>query len=147
MKNLGGGIAPTGGYIAGNQELIHMVAERLTAPGIGKDLGANFNLNNTFFKGLFMAPNAVKNALKTAVFSAYMLEKLGYSNISPRYDEPRTDIIQTLELKTKDNLLVAGIMRGNKLIVPSGDDFIKAGDSVIIVTTNSFLTSLEDILA
>ena len=105
MKNLGGGIAPTGGYIAGNQELIHMVAERLTAPGIGKDLGANFNLNNTFFKGLFMAPNAVKNALKTAVFSAYMLEKLGYSNVSPRYDEPRTDIIQTLELKTKDNLV------------------------------------------
>ena len=51
------------------------------------------------------------------------------------------------KLKTKDNLLVAGIMRGNKLIVPSGDDFIKAGDSVIIVTTNSFLTSLEDILA
>ena len=82
-----------------------MVAERLTAPGIGKDLGANFNLNNAFFKGLFMAPNAVKNALKTAVFSAYMLEKLGYSNISPRYDEPRTDIIQTLELKTKDNLV------------------------------------------
>lgn len=105
MKNLGGGIAPTGGYIAGNQELIHMVAERLTAPGIGKSLGANFNLNNSFFKGLFMAPNAVKNALKTAVFTSYLLEKLGYSNISPRYDEPRTDIIQTIELKTKENLV------------------------------------------
>lgn len=105
MKNLGGGIAPTGGYVAGQSKYIQMVAERLTAPGIGKDLGANFNLNNAFFKGLFMAPNAVKNALKTAVFSAYMLEKLGYSNISPRYDEPRTDIIQTLELKTKDNLV------------------------------------------
>ncbi len=105
MKNLGGGIAPTGGYVAGNKDLIHMVAERLTAPGIGKDLGANFNLNNSFFKGLFLAPNAVKNALKTAVFSSYMLEKLGYSNVSPRYDEPRTDIIQTLELKTKDNLV------------------------------------------
>ena len=105
MKNLGGGIAPTGGYVAGNETLIHMVAERLTAPGIGKDLGANFNLNNTFFKGIFMAPNAVKNALKTAVFTAYMLEKLGYSNVSPRYDEFRTDIIQTLELKTKDNLV------------------------------------------
>ena len=105
MKNLGGGIAPTGGYVAGNEELIHMVAERLTAPGIGKNLGANFNLNNSFFKGLFIAPNAVKNALKTAVFSSYMLEKLGYDNVSPRYDEPRTDIIQTLELKTKDNLV------------------------------------------
>ena len=105
MKNLGGGIAPTGGYVAGKQNLIYMVAERLTAPGIGKNLGANFNLNNAFFKGLFMAPNAVKNALKTAIFSSYMLEKLGYSNVDPRYDEPRTDIIQTLELKTKENLV------------------------------------------
>ena len=72
MKNLGGGIAPTGGYVAGNKELIHMVAERLTAPGIGKNLGANFNLNNSFFKGLFMAPNAVKNALKTMFLLAMM---------------------------------------------------------------------------
>lgn len=105
MKNLGGGIAPTGGYLAGRKDLIQDVAERLTAPGIGKDLGANFNLNNSFFKGIFMAPNAVKGALKTAIFSAYMLEKLGYANISPRYNEPRTDIIQTLELKTVDNLV------------------------------------------
>lgn len=105
MKNLGGGIAPTGGYVAGRKDLIQDVAERLTAPGIGKDLGANFNLNNSFFKGIFMAPNAVKGALKTTIFSAYMLEKLGYANISPRYNEPRTDIIQTLELKTVDNLV------------------------------------------
>lgn len=105
MKNLGGGIAPTGGYVAGRKDLIQDVAERLTAPGIGKDLGANFNLNNSFFKGIFMAPNVVKGALKTAIFSAYMLEKLGYANISPRYNEPRTDIIQTLELKTVDNLV------------------------------------------
>lgn len=105
MKNLGGGIAPTGGYVAGRKDLIQDVAERLTAPGIGKDLGANFNLNNSFFKGIFMAPNAVKGALKTAIFSAYMLEELGYANISPRYNEPRTDIIQTLELKTVDNLV------------------------------------------
>ena len=88
-----------------NDEVVYMVAERLTAPGIGKDLGANFNLNNAFFKGIFMAPNAVKNALKTAIFTAYMLEKLEYSNVSPRYDEPRTDIIQTLELKSKENLV------------------------------------------
>lgn len=105
MKNLGGGIASTGGYVAGNADLIHMVAERLTSPGIGKDLGANFNLNNSFFKGLFMAPSAVRSSLKTAVFSAYMLEQLGYKNVSPRYDEPRTDIIQTLELETKENLV------------------------------------------
>ena len=105
MKNLGGGIASTGGYVAGNKELINMVAERLTAPGIGKDLGANFNLNNSFFKGIFMAPNAVKSALKTAVFTAYMLEKLGYKNVSPAYNDERTDIIQTLELGSKENLV------------------------------------------
>lgn len=105
MKNLGGGIASTGGYIAGRQDLIDMVADRLTAPGIGKQQGANFNLNNSFFKGLFMAPSAVRSALKTAVFSAYMLEKLGYKNVSPKYDEPRTDIIQTVELGSKENLV------------------------------------------
>lgn len=105
MKNLGGGIATSGGYIAGKAYLIEMIADRLSSPGIGKNLGANFNLNNQFFKGLFMAPNAVKNALKTAVFTSYMLEKHGYKNISPRYNEYRSDIIQTIGLETKENLI------------------------------------------
>ena len=105
MKNLGGGIAPTGGYIAGRKDLIAMCADRLTSPGIGKDLGANFNMNNAFFKGVFLAPEAVANALKTAVFSSYMLAKLGFKNVSPAYDEYRTDIIQTVELSTKGNLV------------------------------------------
>ena len=105
MKNLGGGVASTGGYIAGNKDLIKMVADRLTAPGIGKDQGANFNLNNSFFKGVFLAPNAVKNALKTAIFAAYMLEKLGFDEVSPKYNEKRTDIIQTVGLKNKENLV------------------------------------------
>ena len=105
MKNLGGGVASTGGYVAGKKDLIYMVAERLTAPGIAKDQGANFNQNNAFFKGIFMAPNAVKSALKTAVFSAYLLEKLGFDDVSPRYNEFRTDIIQTVELKSKENLV------------------------------------------
>lgn len=106
MKNLGGGVASTGGYIAGRKDLIEMTADRLTAPGLGKDQGANFNMNNSFFKGLFMAPKAVSSAVKTAVFSAYMLEKLGYKNVSPRYDEFRTDIIQTMELGDKDSLVL-----------------------------------------
>ena len=105
MKNLGGGIATTGGYVAGRKDLIAMVADRLTAPGIGKELGANFNQNINFFKGIFMAPNAVKSALKTMVFASYMLEKLGYTKISPRYNEYRTDIIQTVTLETKENLV------------------------------------------
>ncbi len=106
LRNLGGGIASTGGYIAGDSSLIAMIADRLTAPGIGKQQGANFNLNNSFFKGIFMAPNAVKQALKTAVYSSYMLEKLGYNNVSPKYDEYRSDIIQTVELGDKGSLVL-----------------------------------------
>lgn len=122
MKNLGGGIASTGGYLAGRSDLIEMVAERLTAPGIGKDLGANFNQNIQFFKGIFMAPNAVRNALKTAVFAAYMLEKLGYENVSPRHDEERTDIIQTLELGDEEKLVqfTQGIQSSSPI-----DSFVK----------------------
>ena len=105
MKNLGGGIASTGGYVAGRSDLIEMVADRLTSPGIGKALGADFNQNNSFFKGIFMAPKAVSSALKTQVFAAYMMEKLGFRNVSPRYDEFRTDIIQTVELGTEENLV------------------------------------------
>ena len=105
MKNLGGGVVSSGGYVAGRKDLIAMVADRLTAPGIGKEQGANFNLNNSFFKGLFMAPKAVNSALKTAVFSAYMLEKLGFHNVSPAWNEERTDIIQTVELGDRDSLV------------------------------------------
>ena len=122
MKNLGGGVAATGGYVAGRKDLIAMVADRLTAPGIGKEQGANFNLNNSFFKGLFLAPNAVKGALKTAIFSAYMLEKLGYQNVSPRYSDVRTDIIQTVELGSKENLVLftQGIQESSPV-----DSFVK----------------------
>ena len=105
MKNLGGGIAPTGGYIAGRADLIADVADRLTAPGIGKEQGANFNMNNAFFKGIFMAPSAVREALKTAIFSAWMLERLGYKNVSPAHNELRTDIIQTVELGDQESLV------------------------------------------
>jgi len=122
MKNLGGGIATTGGYIAGRKDLIEMVADRFTSPGVGKDLGANFNLNNSFFKGIFMAPSAVKSSLKTAIFSAYMLEKLGFKNVSPRYNEKRSDIIQTVELGTEENLVkfTQGIQESSPI-----DSFVK----------------------
>ena len=105
MKNLGGGIASTGGYIAGRRDVIEMVADRLTAPGIGKEQGANFNQNISFFKGIYMAPGAVRSALKSMAFCAWMLEKLGFHNVSPRWDEYRTDIIQTVELGSKENLV------------------------------------------
>ena len=105
IKNLGGGIATSGGYIAGKKALVESVAERLTAPTIGKDMGANFNQLLNFYKGLYMAPNAVKSSLKSMAFSSLMLEKLGFKNISPKYNEKRTDIIQTIELETEENLV------------------------------------------
>lgn len=94
MHNLGGGIATSGGYIAGKKDLIWQVAERLTSPGIGKDLGANYNQHNKFMKGLFMAPRTVCNAVKTAIFTSYMVEKLGFEEVSPRYFQKRSDIVQ-----------------------------------------------------
>ena len=105
IKNLGGGIATSGGYVAGRKDLVESVAERLTAPTIGKDMGANFNQMLNFYKGLYMAPNAVRSSLKTMTFASLMLEKLGFKNISPKYNEKRTDIIQTIELETEENLV------------------------------------------
>ena len=155
MKNLGGGIAPTGGYVAGRSDLIYAVAERLTAPGIGKDLGANFNLNNSFFKGIFMAPHAVKNALKTAIFTSYMLEKLGYKNVSPLYKEQRTDIIQTLDLETKENLVAftQGIQESSPIdsfvhVLPAPmpgypfDEVMASDDENIIIVSHGDLLSV-----
>ena len=104
MKNLGAGIATSGGYIAGKKELIHLIAETLNCPVVGKDMGANFNQLLSYYKGLFLAPRTVESALKSMTFASYMLEKLGYQ-VSPRYNEERTDIIQTIELQTKDNLI------------------------------------------
>ena len=94
--------------------MVESVAERLTAPTIGKDMGANFNQLLNYYKGLYMAPNAVKSSLKTMIFASLMLEKLGFQKISPRYNEPRTDIIQTIGLETEDNLVkfCQGLQKG-----------------------------------
>ena len=105
MKNLGAGIATSGGYVVGRKDLITQIAETLTTPCIGKDLGANFNQLLPYYKGLFMAPGVVASALKSMVFASRMLEKFGFQNISPKYDEERTDIIQTVDLNTEENLI------------------------------------------
>ena len=104
MHNLGGGVATSGGYIIGKQCLIEQIAERLTAPCIAKDLGANYNQHNKFLRGLFLAPQTVCNAIKTAIFTSYIVEKLGFKGVSPRYNSPRTDIVQTFNLDTQENL-------------------------------------------
>ena len=104
MKNLGGGLAKTGGYIVGRKDLIRDIADRFSAPCLGKNIGANLNQNLNFYKGLYLAPNAVKNSLKTMIFASALLEELGY-DVEPKYDEYRTDIIQTITLNNPDDLV------------------------------------------
>ena len=126
MKNLGAGIATSGGYAVGKKEYINDIAETLTAPCVGKDLGANFNQLLSYYKGLFMAPQAVKAALKSMTFASYMLEKYGFK-VSPSFDEKRADIIQTIELGTEDRLIkfCQGMQKGSPIesyVVPVPDD-------------------------
>lgn len=105
MHNLGGGIATSGGYVAGRADLIDQVADRLTSPGMGKYLGANYNQNIKFLKGIFMAPTTVCNAVKLGILTSYIAEKLGYSGIIPRYSDYRSDIIQTMDFGSEDALV------------------------------------------
>ena len=115
MKNLGAGFAVSGGYCVGTTRVIEDIAERFTAPCIGKSLGANFNQLASLYKGLFMAPTTVAATLKSMVFAARLLELAGFTGISPRYDEKRTDIVQTIDLDTADNLIrfCRGIQKGS----------------------------------
>lgn len=86
IKNLGGGIAPNGAYIAGKEELVNLAAERLTAPGLGKEVGPTLGINKSILQGLFLAPSVVASSLKTAVFASKMLENLGYK-LDPEFNE------------------------------------------------------------
>lgn len=103
IKNPGGGIAPTGGYIAGRETLVDRAAMRLTTPGIGGECGSTLGNNRLLFQGLFMAPHIVAQALKTAVFCAAMMEEMGIES-SPRVDDERSDIIQMIKLGSADNM-------------------------------------------
>lgn len=127
MKNLGAGIATSGGYVVGRKDLIHLVAERLTFPTAGKELGANFNQLLSYYKGLFMAPSVVASSLKSMVFASRMLEKFGFKNVMPKYNEERTDIIQTIDLGSENNLVkfCQGIQKGSPIesyVIPVPDD-------------------------
>ncbi len=127
MKNLGGGIATSGGYVVGKKDLVNSVAECLTSPCVGKDLGANFNQLLSYYKGLFMSPSVVKATLKSMIFASRMLEKIGFDRISPKYDEERTDIIQTMDLLSEEKLVkfCQGVQLGSPIesyVVPVPDD-------------------------
>ena len=103
IKNPGGGLAPTGGYIAGSAQLVERAAMRLTTPGIGGECGSTLGNNRLLFQGLFMAPHIVAQALKTAVFCAAMMDELGLES-SPGVEEPRSDIIQMVKLGSAENM-------------------------------------------
>ena len=95
IKNLGGGITPNGAYIVGKKDLINLVAERLTVPGQGKEVGPSLGFNKQILQGLFLAPLVVANSLKTAIFTSKIMETLGY-DVEPKYNEERVDIVQNI---------------------------------------------------
>ena len=142
IKNPGGGLAPSGGYVAGREDLVEAAAFRLTAPGIGGEIGATLGINRLLFQGLFMAPHTVAQAMKTAVFSARLFELMGYKT-SPGFLEPRSDIIQMIELGSPK--LVECFCRGiqesapiDSFAIPVGGD-MPGYDCPVIMAAGAFV--------
>lgn len=141
IKNPGGGIAKTGGYIAGRADLIEQCACRLTAPGVGKEVGCTLGELRGMFLGLFFAPTVVASALKTAVFAAALFERLGFE-VFPHWDAPRTDIIQAVKLGTPQGLeaFCQGVQRGapvDAFVRPEPWD-MPGYDSKVIMAAGAF---------
>ena len=104
IKNLGGGIAPNGAYIAGKKRLVDLAGERLTLPGEGREVGPTLGINKQILEGLFFSPSVVASALKTAVLASKVLEELGYK-VEPRYNDERVDIVQNIEFGKEEDLV------------------------------------------
>ena len=104
IKNLGGGIAPNGAYIAGKKEYVELAGERLTLPGEGKEVGPTLGINKQILQGLYTAPSVVASSLKTAILTAKVLENLGY-NVEPKYNEPRADIVENVIFNDENKLI------------------------------------------
>ena len=122
IKNPGGGIAPTGGYIAGRRDLVELCSYRLTTPGTGREIGCTLGHNRELFLGAFHAPHVAGEAVKTAVFAATLFQKLGYG-VTPRPEEDRHDIIQVVELEKREALIAfcRGVQKGapvDSFVVP-----------------------------
>lgn len=141
IKNIGGGIAPTGGYIAGRKDLIELISDRYSAPGLGKEGGATFEFNRKILQGLFMAPHIVCESKKIGIFAARLLEKMGYE-VSPRYNEKRSDIVQMIKFGNPDKLIkfCQGIQANSPIdshVTPEPCDM--AGyDSKVIMAAGAF---------
>ncbi|HHW56618.1 MAG TPA: methionine gamma-lyase family protein [Clostridia bacterium] len=136
IKNAGGGIAPTGGYVVGKKELVENAAYKLYAPGIGKEVGPSLDLNRLILQGLFFAPQVVGQALKGAVLLAKIMSDLGYE-VTPKYDEERTDIVQAIKFKTAEELIsfIQGIQMGSPVdshVIPEPWDMPGYQDKVIM---------------
>ncbi|MDE4541764.1 methionine gamma-lyase family protein [Thermoanaerobacterium sp. R66] len=136
IKNPGGGISPTGGYVAGKKELVEKAAYRLFAPGIGKKVGPTLNTNRLTLEGLFFSPLIVGNALKGAIILAKIMETLGYE-VLPRFNDLRTDIVQAIRFKTKEELItfIQSIQKGSPVdshVVPEPWDMPGYDDQVIM---------------
>ena len=136
IKNLGGGIAPNGAYVVGRSDLINLVSERLTAPGEGKEVGPSLGMNKLLLQGLFNAPSVVGSALKTAMLTSIVLEKLGY-DVEPKYNEERVDIVQNIIFNNPDDLVsyTQGIQMGSPIdsnAVPEPSDMPGYDDKVIM---------------
>lgn len=104
IKNLGAGIASNGAYVAGKKHLIELIAERLTVPGQGKEVGPSLGANKEFLKGIFFAPSVVASSLKTAIFTSAILEELGYE-VEPKYNQKRADIVQNIIFNDENKLI------------------------------------------
>lgn len=143
IKNIGGGLAPIGGYIAGTKECVENAAYRLTSPGLGKEVGASLGILRDFYQGLFLAPTVTASALKTAIFAANVYEKLGFSVI-PNSTESRHDIIQAITLGSKERLIAfcQGIQSSSPV-----DSFVNVEpwdmpgyDSEVIMAAGAFIS-------
>lgn len=116
IKNLGGGIAPTGGYVAGKAKYVEQAAYRLTTPGIGGECGSTFGVMRQLYQGLFLAPHIVMEALKGAVFCSRIMEIAGFE-VLPKYNDKRSDIIQAIKFNDRENLIkfCKGIQKGSPI--------------------------------
>ncbi len=141
IKNAGGGIARTGGYIAGRADLVEKCSYRLTTPGLGKEVGASLGMNREMYMGLFYAPHTVGEALKSAVFIAALFEGFGY-NVTPKYNEKRADIVQCLGLENEKSLVAfcQGIQSGSPIdsyLLPEPWD-MPGYDSKVVMAAGAF---------
>lgn len=141
IKNLGGGIAPNGAYIAGRRDLVSLCADRLTVPGCGKEVGPSLDINKQILQGLFMAPSVVSSALKTAILTSRVMEELGY-DVEPKYNDERVDIVQNIIFRDPDKLIefTRGIQEASAIdsmaiVEPSG---MPGYDSQVIMASGSF---------